>query len=72
MFACVLAEIQRQNEQRCEQEMENIKREVVSGNIMPGSSLIRFSEEALDEQKHAIRIADEKVALAVQGYDLVT
>lgn len=52
--------------------MENIKREVVSGNIMPGSSLIRFSEEALDEQKHAIRIADEKVALAVQGYDLVT
>ncbi|KAM7485311.1 hypothetical protein LguiA_001320 [Lonicera macranthoides] len=66
-----LQEIQRQNEQRCEQEMENIRREVVSGNVMQGSSLIRFSEEALDEQKHAIRIADEKVALAVQGYDLV-
>ncbi|GLU08767.1 hypothetical protein SLE2022_256570 [Rubroshorea leprosula] len=35
------------------------------------TSLIRFSDEALDEQKHSIRIADEKVALAVQAYDLV-
>ncbi|GLU08773.1 hypothetical protein SLE2022_256630 [Rubroshorea leprosula] len=30
-----------------------------------------FSDEALDEQKHSIRIAVEKVALAVQAYDLV-
>ena len=35
------------------------------------NSLARFSDEALDEQKHSIRIADEKVALAVQAYDLV-
>ncbi|KAG6524329.1 hypothetical protein ZIOFF_010298 [Zingiber officinale] len=27
--------------------------------------------EALDEQKHCIRIADEKVALATQAYDMV-
>ncbi|PON36117.1 Zinc finger, FYVE/PHD-type [Parasponia andersonii] len=66
-----LQDIQRQNEQRCEQEIEDIKREVRSGNIMPDTSLIRFSDEALDEQKHSIRIADEKVALAVQAYDLV-
>lgn len=51
--------------------MENIKRGVESGNITPDSSLIRFSDEALEEQKHCIRIADEKVALAVQAYDIV-
>ncbi|KAJ8768362.1 hypothetical protein K2173_021515 [Erythroxylum novogranatense] len=66
-----LQEIQRQNEQRCEQEIEEIKRGVKAGNITPDTSLIRFSDEALDEQKHSIRIADEKVALAVQAYDLV-
>ncbi|KAM0938978.1 putative chromatin regulator PHD family [Dioscorea sansibarensis] len=63
--------VQRQNEQRCDQEMENIKRGIESGNITPDSSLIRFTDEALEEQKHCIRIADEKVALAVQAYDIV-
>ncbi|XWS13521.1 hypothetical protein CRYUN_Cryun36dG0044200 [Craigia yunnanensis] len=66
-----LQEIVRQNEQRCEQEIEDIKRGVRAGNITPDTSLIRFSDEALDEQKHSIRIADEKVALAIQAYDLV-
>ncbi|KAL5542488.1 hypothetical protein UlMin_010198 [Ulmus minor] len=66
-----LQDIQKQNEQRCEQEIEDIKREVRSGSIIPNTSLIRFSDEALDEQKHSVRIADEKVALAVQAYDLV-
>ncbi|GAB4851408.1 PHD finger protein ing1 [Ancistrocladus abbreviatus] len=66
-----LREILLQNEQRCEQEIEDIKRGVKSGNIMPDPSHIRFSDDALDEQKHSIRIADEKVALAVQAYDLV-
>lgn len=70
-FWYVWTDIQRQNEQRCEQEIEDIKREVKSGNITPDPSLIRFSDEALDEQKHSIRIADEKVSLAVQAYDLV-
>lgn len=65
------ADNQRQNEQRCEQEIEDIRRGVRSGNIAPDTSVIRFSDEALDEQKHSIRIADEKVALAVQAYDLV-
>ncbi|KAG5077065.1 hypothetical protein JHK82_055760 [Glycine max] len=65
------ANIKRQNEQRCEQEIEDIKRGVRSGNITPDTSAIRFSDEALDEQKHSIRVADEKVALAVQAYDLV-
>ncbi|CAL0333544.1 unnamed protein product [Lupinus luteus] len=66
-----LQDVQRQNEQRCEQEIEDIRRGVRSGNITPDTSVIRFSDEALDEQKHSIRIADEKVALAVQTYDLV-
>ncbi|VVA38847.1 PREDICTED: inhibitor of [Prunus dulcis] len=66
-----LQDIQRQNEQRCEQEIEDIKREIKSGNITPDTSLIRFSDEALDEQKHSIGIADEKVMLAVRAYDLV-
>ncbi|XP_042516568.1 PHD finger protein ING1-like [Macadamia integrifolia] len=66
-----LQESQRQNESRCEQEIEDIKRGVKSGNITPDTSLIRFSDDALDEQKHCIRIADEKVALAIQAYDLV-
>ncbi|KAF5466200.1 hypothetical protein F2P56_016149 [Juglans regia] len=66
-----LQDIQRQNEQRCEQEIEEIRKRVRSGNITTTTSLIRFSDDALDEQKHSIRIADEKVALAVQAYDLV-
>ncbi|XP_038722557.1 PHD finger protein ING1 isoform X1 [Tripterygium wilfordii] len=66
-----LLEIQKQNEERCEREIEDIKRGVKAGNITPDTSLIRFSDEALDEQKHSIRIADEKVALALQAYDLV-
>ncbi|CAL5392146.1 unnamed protein product [Camellia sinensis] len=65
-----LQDIQHQNEQRCEQEIEEMKHEIKSGNITPNASNIRFSDEALDEQKHAVRIADEKVALAVQAYDL--
>lgn len=48
-----------------------MKRGIKSGNITPNSSLLKFSDDAVDEQKHAIRIADEKVALAVQAYDLV-
>ncbi|XP_030975244.1 PHD finger protein ING1 isoform X3 [Quercus lobata] len=48
-----------------------MRRGVRSGNIAPNSSLTQISDEALDEQKHSIRIADEKVALAVQAYDLV-
>ncbi|KAF9590552.1 hypothetical protein IFM89_035870 [Coptis chinensis] len=43
---------------------------IKSGNITLDASVIRFSDEALDEQKHSIRIADEKVVLAVQAYDL--
>ncbi|KAG1354809.1 PHD finger protein ING1 [Cocos nucifera] len=64
--------VQQQNEQRCKQEIEGIRRGIESGNITPNTaSLIRFSDEALDEQKHCIRIADEKVALAAQAYDMV-
>ncbi|XP_058101380.1 PHD finger protein ING1 isoform X2 [Magnolia sinica] len=66
-----LQAVQRQNEQRCEQEIEDIRRGIQSGNITPNTSLIRFSDEALDEQKHCIRIADEKVTLAVRAYDMV-
>ncbi|KAJ7955532.1 PHD finger protein ING [Quillaja saponaria] len=66
-----LQDIQKQNEQHCEHEIEDIRRGVRSGSITPDTSLIRFSDEALDEQKHSIRIADEKVALASQAYDLV-
>ncbi|XP_062109026.1 PHD finger protein ING1 [Humulus lupulus] len=66
-----LQDIQRQNEQRCEQEIDSFKRGVRSGNITPDTSVARFSDETLDEQKHSIRIADEKVALAEQAYELV-
>ncbi|KAE8124633.1 hypothetical protein FH972_019499 [Carpinus fangiana] len=66
-----LQDIQRQNEHRCEREIEEIRRGVRSGNVTPNTSFVRFSDDALDEQKHSVRIADEKVALAVQAYDLV-
>lgn len=71
VIGIIFTGILRQNEQRCEQEIEDIKQGMLSGSITPESSRIRFSDEALDEQKHSIRIADEKVALAVQAYDLV-
>ncbi|KAJ3682418.1 hypothetical protein LUZ60_014991 [Juncus effusus] len=65
--------VQAENEQRCEKELEEFKRAVESGKIVVTSdpSKIKFSEEALEEQSHAIRIADEKVALATQAYDMV-
>ncbi|KMT18248.1 hypothetical protein BVRB_2g024140 isoform B [Beta vulgaris subsp. vulgaris] len=66
-----LQDILRQNGQRFEQELDNIKQGLLSGSVTPEPSRIRFSDEALDEQKHSIRIADEKVALAIQAYDLV-
>lgn len=66
-----LQEIQRQNEHRCDQEIEEMKQRIKSGNVTPDSLHIKFSDEAVDEQRHAVRIADEKVALAVQAYDLV-
>ncbi|CAL5433784.1 unnamed protein product [Camellia sinensis] len=49
---------------------EEIKRGIKSGNITPDASTIRFSDKVLDEQKHAIKISDEKVALAVPAYEL--
>ncbi|KAL9408563.1 hypothetical protein AB3S75_047021 [Citrus x aurantiifolia] len=66
-----LQEIQRQNEQRCEQEIEYLMWEIRARNITPNTSLIRFSDDARGEQKHGIRIADEQVPLAVQAHDLV-
>ncbi|XP_031380556.1 PHD finger protein ING1 isoform X2 [Punica granatum] len=65
-----LEDLKRQNEQRCEQEIEDIKRGIKSGSTLD-ISLLRFSDEALDEQKHSLRIADEKVALAAQAYEMV-
>ncbi|KAF3484823.1 hypothetical protein F2Q69_00053554 [Brassica cretica] len=62
-----LQENQRQNEQRCEKEIEDIRRGR-TGNVTPNA---HFSEEAIDEQKHSVRIADEKLALAMQAYDLL-
>lgn len=67
----MFVDIQRQNEKHCLEEIEAFKEEIKCGNIASGTSLNKFSDEAQDEQKHAIRIADEKVALAVQAYDLV-
>ncbi|CAH9121904.1 unnamed protein product [Cuscuta epithymum] len=66
-----LQEVQRQTEQRCKLEIEDMKQRIKTGNITSDSSLIKFSDDTLDEQKHAIRIADEKVALAIQAYDIV-
>ena len=37
-FVCTLAEIQRQNEQRCEQEIEDLMREIRARNITPNTS----------------------------------
>lgn len=62
---------QKQNEQRCEQEIAEIKRGIETSNVTTDLSLITFSDEALDEQKHCIRVADEKVALGIQAYDMV-
>ncbi|PKA65480.1 Pentatricopeptide repeat-containing protein [Apostasia shenzhenica] len=61
---------QRQNEERCDKEIEELKRGIESGSLPPEVSLVRFSDEVLDEQKHCIRIADEKVSLANQAYDV--
>ncbi|KAF3793521.1 PHD finger protein [Nymphaea thermarum] len=65
------AALQRKNEQRCEREIEEIRRGVESGNITPDTSHIRFSNEALDEQKRCMTIADEKVSLAQKAYNMV-
>ncbi|KAJ1298834.1 hypothetical protein BS78_01G484100 [Paspalum vaginatum] len=63
--------VQLENEQRCQQEIEDIKHRLESGSITYDPAKLQFSEEAIEEQKHCVRIADEKVALATQTYDLV-
>lgn len=62
--------LQKQNEERCDRELELIRKGAESGNITD-ASVFRFSDDALAEQKDCCNIADEKVALAVQAYDLV-
>jgi inhibitor of growth protein 4 len=64
--------VQLENEQQCQQEIEDIKHGLESGSITFDPGKLKFSDEAIDEQKHCIRIADEKVALATQTYDLVS
>lgn len=66
-FLCSWADIQGQNEQGFEQEIEDIRRRIIAAD----NSLASFSDKALDEQKHNIRIDDEKVALAAQSSDFV-
>lgn len=63
--------VQLENEQRCQQEIEDIKHGLESGSITYEPAKLKFSDEAMEEQKHCVRIADEKVALATQTYDLV-
>uniref|UniRef100_A0ACD5TTP4 Uncharacterized protein n=1 Tax=Avena sativa TaxID=4498 RepID=A0ACD5TTP4_AVESA len=63
--------VQLENEQRCQQEIEDIKHGLESGSITYEPAKLKFSDEAIEEQKHCVRIADEKVALATQTYDLV-
>ena len=69
---CFLLGVQLENEQRCQQEIEDIKHGLESGSITYDPAKLKFSEEAIEEQKHCVRIADEKVALATQTYDLVS
>lgn len=71
IFFMLLTVLQRQNEQRCEQEIEEIEKGIQCGNIKSDSPCTRFSDEALDELKHCIQISDEKVALALTAYDVV-
>lgn len=66
-----LQEVQRQIEQRCQLEIEDMKQRIKNGDVTSDASLVKFSDDTLDEQKHAIRIADEKVGLAIQAYDIV-
>ena len=68
---CFSLGVQLENEQRCQQEIEDIKHGLESGSITYDPAKLKFSEEAIEEQKHCVRIADEKVALATQTYDLV-
>ncbi|KAH9317705.1 hypothetical protein KI387_019474, partial [Taxus chinensis] len=62
--------LQKQNEERCDRELEDIRKVAESGNLTD-ASVFRFSDDALTEQKDCCNISDEKVALAVQAYDLV-
>lgn len=60
-----------QNEQRCEQEIVDLKVGHDAGTITADRAIVRFSDDAIDEQKHCIRISDEKVTLATRAYDMV-
>ncbi|GKV23255.1 hypothetical protein SLEP1_g33006 [Rubroshorea leprosula] len=52
-------------------DLDKSLQEIVRQNEQHCEQEIEDIKNALDEQKHSIRIADEKVALAVQAYDLV-
>jgi inhibitor of growth protein 4 len=50
--------VQLENEQRCQQEIEDIKHGLESGSITFEPAKLKFSDEAVEEQKHCVRIAD--------------
>ncbi|XP_078441832.1 RING/FYVE/PHD zinc finger superfamily protein isoform X2 [Wolffia australiana] len=66
-----LQALQQQNDKRCEEEIEEIRRGLAASATSTSKTALRFSDEALDEQKHCVRIAEEKVALAGQAYEMV-
>jgi hypothetical protein len=56
----------------CQQEIEDIKHGLESGSIAFNAAKLKFSDEAILENKDCIRIPDEKVTLATQTYGMVS
>eukprot|EP00249_Psilotum_nudum_P011059 c22943_g1_i2 orf=316-1011(+) len=64
-------EFQKQMEEQCKQELEVAKQSVGSGNVPQDASALRFSDTVAVVNKACVDIAEQKVALAKQTYDLV-
>lgn len=59
-------------QQQCSRGLEEVKKAVESGSSPPDAVALRHSNEVLSVHKACLTLAEEKVFLAVQTYDLVS
>lgn len=63
--------LQKHMQQQCSRGLEEVKKAVESGSSPPDAVALRHSNEVLSVHKACLTLAEEKVFLAVQTYDLV-
>ena len=71
-FGCCDAALQKHMQVQCAKGMEEVRKAKESGSGAPDAVALQHSNEVLSVHKACLTIAEEKVFLATQTYDLVS